>query len=148
MQARTYAHIAAWMSISGLANVQLGLSHGIGHQLGARCNVPHGHTSAVMMHSVMTWNKDYVGTKQKWIAEIMGIDTSKMSLEEAGQAGRDAVLDLVISLDQPHRLSEVQVGRDKFEAIASDAMNDLVVSTNPRPVTSRDDVMEVLEMAF
>ena len=44
--ARGQCMVAAWMSVCGLANVTLGLSHGIGHQLGARCNVPHGETSA------------------------------------------------------------------------------------------------------
>ena len=51
--ARGQCMVAAWMSVCGLASVALGLSHGIGHQLGARCNVPHGETSAVMMHNVM-----------------------------------------------------------------------------------------------
>lgn len=146
--ARTYAHLAAWMSIAGLANVQLGLCHGIGHQLGARCNVPHGQTSAVMMHSVMTWNKDHVGSKQRWIAEIMGVDTRGMTESEAGEAGRDAIRQLVIDLGQPYRLQDVGVSKEDFAAIAADAMNDLVVSTNPRPVTSADEVVEVLEMAY
>ena len=31
----------------------LGLSHGIGHQIGARCGVPHGVTSCVMLPAVL-----------------------------------------------------------------------------------------------
>lgn len=147
LQARTYAHIAGWMSVCGLANVQLGLSHGIGHQLGARCNVPHGVTSAVMMYPVMTWNKDHVGDKQEWIAELMGVDISGMSADEARAAGRDAVRQLVLDLDQPSTLSEVGVGPEHFEQLAADALDDMIVSTNPRPVTSTADVVEVLEMA-
>ena len=42
---RTNCHLASWLSVCGLANVTLGMSHGIGHQLGARNNVPHGLTS-------------------------------------------------------------------------------------------------------
>ena len=64
--ARTQAHIAAWMSVCGLANVNLGLSHGIGHQLGARNDVPHGVTSCVMMPATMEFNKAHVGTRQAW----------------------------------------------------------------------------------
>lgn len=146
--ARTQAHIASWMSISGLANVSLGLSHGIGHQLGARCNVAHGVTSCVMMHPVMTWNKDHVGDRQTWIAELMGVDTTGMSPETANAAGRDAVLGLVKDLALPYRLRDVGVTESAFPAIAADALQDLIVATNPRPVTSVDDVIEVLQKAY
>ncbi|MDA2945620.1 MAG: iron-containing alcohol dehydrogenase [Actinomycetota bacterium] len=146
--ARTNAHVAAWMSVSGLANVQLGLSHGIGHQLGARNNVPHGVTSCVMMGAVMDWNQDHVGDKQVWIAEIMGVDTSTMSDAEARAAGREAIVQLVKDLDQPYRLRDVGVERSDFGVLANDALQDMIVATNPRPVASVDDVVEVLEMAY
>ena len=66
--ARGQCMVAAWMSVCGLANVTLGLSHGIGHQLGARCNVPHGETSAVMMPHVMTFNRRETMIRQAWTA--------------------------------------------------------------------------------
>ena len=146
--ARTYAHLASWMSMSGLANVSLGLCHGIGHQLGARCNVAHGVTSCVMMHPVMTWNKDHVGDRQAWIAELMGVDIDGMDAEAAGAVGRDAVRSLVEDLGLPTRLRDVGVTGSAFPAIAADALQDLVVATNPRPVTSVDDVVEVLQAAY
>jgi alcohol dehydrogenase class IV len=148
LAARTNAHLAAWMSVSGLANVTLGLSHGIGHQLGARCNVPHGVTSAVMMNAVMTWNKDHVGARQGWIARLMGVDTGRLSAEEAAAAGRDAVLQLVKDLGQPFRLRDVEVTKEDFQELASDALQDMIVATNPRPVSSEADVIEVLELAY
>ena len=146
--ARTQAHVAAWMSVCGLANVTLGLSHGIGHQLGARCNVPHGVTSCVMMHAVMTWNKDHVGDKQRWIAELMGVDTDSVDDEGARAAGREAVLQLVKDLDQPYRLRDVGVTEADFEGLAHDAMGDMIVASNPRPVNSVEEVYEVLKLAF
>lgn len=146
--ARTQAHIAAWMSVCGLANVTLGLSHGIGHQLGARCNVPHGITSCVMMNAVMTWNADHVGGKQSWIAELMGVDTRGMDDATARAAGRKAVLQLVKDLDQPYRLRDVGVTEADFEGLAHDAMGDMIVATNPRPVQSIDEVYEVLRLAY
>ena len=145
--ARTYAHVADWMSVCGLANVTLGLSHGIGHQLGARCNVPHGITSAVMMNAVMTWNQDHVEDKQAWIARLMGVDTAGMDVREAASAGQ-TVVQLVKDLVQPHRLRDVGVTRDDFPDLASDALDDMIVATNPCPVTSTEDVIEVLELAY
>ena len=146
--ARTNAHIGAWLSITGLANVNLGLSHGIGHQLGARCNVPHGITSCVMLPHVMEFNRDHVGDRQRWIAEAMGVETCGLSREQASAAAAAAVRQLVADLGLASRLSEVGVGRDDFAGIARDARADIIVAANPRPVTSTDEVIALLERAF
>lgn len=146
--ARTQAHIAAWMSVCGLANVTLGLSHGIGHQLGARNDVPHGHTSCVMLQPTMEFNRDHVGDRQVWIAEAMGVDIRSLSVEEASAAGRAAILELVKDLEQPYRLRDVGVAPDDFPALARDALEDIIVATNPRPVSSPDEVIELLQSAY
>ena len=148
LNARTQAHIAAWMSVCGLANVNLGLSHGIGHQLGARNNVPHGITSCVMMAPTMTFNQAHVGNRQAWIAELMDCEIRGMTPGSAAAAGRNAVLRLVQDLDLPHRLREVGVTRADFAAIAKDALEDLVVATNPRPVATREEIVALLETAY
>ena len=148
LAARTRAHLAAWMSVCGLANVNLGLSHGIGHQLGARNNVPHGVTSCVMMKAVMDYNREHVGARQATIAECLGRDVRGLSATEAASAGREAVLQLVQDLELPWRLRDVGVTREDFPALAHDALEDLVVATNPRPVRSVEDVIGVLEAAW
>jgi alcohol dehydrogenase len=148
LAARTQAQLAAWMSVCGLANVNLGLSHGIGHQLGARNNVPHGVTSCVMMYAVMNFNADHVGTRQADIAQCLGVEVRGMSAADAARAGREAVLALVKDLELPHQLREVGVTRDDFPAIAKDAMEDLIVATNPRPVTGVAEVIAVLDSAW
>jgi alcohol dehydrogenase class IV len=146
--AREQAQIASWMSVCGLANVTLGLSHGIGHQLGARCNVPHGHTSCVMLPATMRFNARHTALRQAWVAELMGIDTAGMRVEQAAAAAADAVLQLVRDLDQPATLREVGVGPEAFDAIAEDALQDLIVASNPRPVTAPSDVVALLESAY
>ncbi|MGB1884904.1 MAG: iron-containing alcohol dehydrogenase [Gammaproteobacteria bacterium] len=146
--ARTNAHIAAWMSVCGLANVTLGLSHGIGHQLGARNDVPHGVTSCVMMAPTMEFNRDYTASRQAWIAEIMDCDVAGLSVDEAAAAGRDAIRQLIRDLELPERLRDVDVSENDFPAIARDALEDLVVATNPRPVGSVEDVIDLLHSAW
>lgn len=148
LSARTQAHIAAWMSVCGLANVTLGLSHGIGHQLGARNDVPHGVTSCVMMAPTMTFNTKHVGSRQAWIAEIMGKDIAALDANGAAAAGIDAVRQLVIDLELPNRLRDVGVEQDDFPAIAKDALEDMIVATNPRPVDGVEDVIALLHDAW
>ncbi len=148
LDARTQAHIAAWMSVSGLANVTLGLSHGIGHQLGARHDVPHGVTSCVMMVPTMEFNREHTGERQAWIAELMDCDVHGLDVADAAAAGRDAVQRLVADLELPHRLRDVGVSQEDFPALAKDAMEDMIVASNPRPVTSVEDVIELLHRAW
>jgi len=148
LTARTQAHVAAWMSVCGLANVNLGLSHGIGHQLGARNNVPHGVTSCVMMVPTMEYNKAHVGTRQAWIAEAMGVELAGLAPEAAAAAGREAVRRLILDLDLPHRLRDVGVTPDDFPALAADALEDLIVASNPRPVRDVEEVKALLASAY
>ena len=147
--ARAQCMVAAWMSVCGLANVTLGLSHGIGHQLGARCGVPHGETSAVMMPHVMAFNRETTMTRQAWTAEAMGVDIAGMSEEEAATAAADAVATLVRDdMGLPWRLRDVGVTEADFAGIAKDALEDIIVAGNPRQVTSEDEVIQLLHRAL
>jgi len=57
------------------------------------------------------------------------------------------VEDFVRALGQPGRLAEVGVGRDRFDAIGRHAMQDRYIHSNPRPITSPAQVLEILELA-
>ena len=147
--ARGQCMVAAWMSVCGLANVTLGLSHGIGHQLGARCDVPHGETSAVMMPHVMAFNRPVTTARQAWVAVAMGIDIAGLGEEEAAIAAGDEVAKLVREdMGLPWRLRDVGVTEDDFDGIAADALEDIIVAGNPRQVTSTDEVIDLLRQAW
>jgi maleylacetate reductase len=128
-----------WLSIgAGTSGVGVGASHGIGHVLGAACHVPHGHTSCVMLPSVLRWNLPANADRQKRVSEAFG--TPEM-------AAADLVADLVATLGLPRRLSEVGVGKDRFREIAEKSMHDRAVLNNPRPIKGPAEVMEILELA-
>ena len=54
------------------SGVPMGASHGIGYVLGAVFDIPHGHTSCIMLPAVMHWNKDYNAERQATVATAMG----------------------------------------------------------------------------
>ena len=144
---RGRCQMACWMSLFGLLNVMVGLSHGIGHQLGARCDVPHGVTSCIMLPHVMDYNFPVVKDRQASLAEAFAVDTRDMSVDDAAQAFIGALRAFIQELEVPTRLSEVGVTKEDFPGIVHDALEDMVVATNPRPVTD-EAVAQLLETAY
>lgn len=139
LDARQESQLAVWLASTGLGRVEWGASHGIGHQLGAVADVPHGHCSCVMLPSVLVWNRSVNAERQNMVARALGRDDG-----DAAQA----VADLVAALGQPSRLRDVGVERKHFDAIARGAMQNMMVRSNPRPVTRESDIHEILELAW
>jgi alcohol dehydrogenase class IV len=139
LAARLDCQLGSWLSMAPLvAGVPMGASHGIGYVLGAVFDIPHGHTSCIMLPSVMRWNKSANGSRQAMVAAAMG--------QPGGDAGD--VLDAFIrGLDMPRSLHEVKVGREHFDRIARQAMSTPWVPRNPRPIPGPEQVKEILELA-
>jgi maleylacetate reductase len=139
MDARMNLQFGMWLSIgAGTSGVGVGASHGIGHVLGAACHVPHGHTSCVMLPSVLRWNLPANADRQKRVSEAFG---------KPDTPAADLVANLVARLGLPGRLSEVGVAKDRFREIAEKSMHDRAVLNNPRPIKGPAEVMEILELA-
>lgn len=140
----THCQLACWESLFALSNVLLGLSHGLGHQLGARCGVPHGYTSCVMLPRVMEFNLEVTETQQAEIARLMGVHAHIMTTAEAARTAAPSVRKFISDLGLPTTLKQVGVGEEDLRGIAEDAMQDLVVATNPRPIENVDQVVDLL----
>lgn len=139
MDARLDCQLGAWLGSTGLGRVEWGASHGIGHQLGAVADVPHGHTSCVMLPSVLRYNKPANGDRQMLVATALG---------HPGGEAADAVAALVAALGQPGTLRDVGVTREHYEAIASGAMQNMMVRSNPRPITDPIQIKDILDLAW
>jgi alcohol dehydrogenase len=126
------------MSIIGVHNVPLGLSHAIGHQLGAH-GVPHGLTSCVTLPHVMRLLLPVTREAQDLIATAMG-------RTGAGEAA-SAVSDLIGSLGAPFRLRDLRVPRSSLWQIARATLGDFVAPESPGVLTE-ESVMGVLEAAW
>jgi len=101
------------------------------------------------MQHVMKFNLEETRAQQAWVAEAMGVDISAMSEAEAAAAAAAEVLKLVRDdLGLPWRLRDVGVTEEDFGGIAKDAMEDLIVASNPRKVESNDQVIDLLRTAW
>ncbi len=139
LDARLDCQMAVWLAMAGRqAGAQMGASHAIGHVLGGSCDVPHGHTSCVMLAPVLRYNRAVNQERQRLVAEAMG---------HPGEDAADVIANFVAELGQPGKLSAVGVTRDQFAMIADHAMHDSWLHTNPRKITRVEQVLEILESA-
>lgn len=118
LEARHECQIAAWMSIFGARNTGMRLSHPMGHQIGARWDVPHGVTSCIVLPSVMRFLAGETGRAQSRIAEAMGVSGGP-------EAAARAVEALIESLDVPTRISQFDARREELPEVAAAIANEL-----------------------
>lgn len=136
LSARLDCQLGVWLCATGIMRVPMGASHGIGHQLGAVAGVPHGHTSCVLLPAVMRYNLSVNAARQQRVAQALG--SPQTPAHEQLQA-------LIRELALPSTLIEVNVQRSQYDAIADGALQNMFVRANPRPITTREQVFEILE---
>ena len=108
---RLDAQLAGWMSMAGVVNVRVHLSHTLGHQIGARWEVPHGITSGITLPAVM---RHVESENPAGVARVAAaFDATTVA------AGADAITALVTSLGLPTRLRDVGADRADFPAVAA-----------------------------
>ena len=128
LQARLDCQMGAWLSMAPLASgVPMGASHGIGYVLGAVFDIPHGHTSCIMLPSVMRWNKPVNAERQALVAAAMG---------HPGEDAADVLDAFIARLGMPRSLGMVKVKTQEFDRIAEQSMATPWVPRNPRRIAT------------
>lgn len=133
-----------------------GASHGIGHMLGPLCGVGHGETSCILLPAVCKYNARYgspdVQHRQKIIRDLLyGFPEAKHIFKKAGLQHHTADLGDLIdafvrALGLPRSLHAVGVGRERFANLAANSLKDPFLATNPVPVSTREGVLEILDL--
>ena len=139
LAARLDCQIGSWLSMGPLAaGVPMGASHGIGYVLGAVFDIPHGHTSCIMLPAVMRWNKPANAERQALVAAAMG---------HPGDDAGDVLDSFIGGLGMPRSLGAVKIVPGSFARIAEQVMDTPWVPRNPRPIVGPAQVREILELA-
>lgn len=140
LEARSLAQQGMWLSrIATMAGIPNGASHGIGYLLGGGRGVPHGITSCVTLAPVLTWNAPVNAGRQTEVSAAFG---------GAGEPAGEVIRRFVTSLGQPTRLRDVGIAHDELPEIAAAWDGTGPIATNPRPVRGKDDLLEILEIAY
>lgn len=143
LKGREEMALGQYIAGMGFSNVGLGLVHGMAHPLGAWYDTPHGVANAILLPTVMDYNKEYTGEKYRDIAKVMGVaGVDEMTLDEARTAAVDAVRQLGKDVGIPSTLTEVGFKEEDIELVAKDALNDVCTGGNPRDT----NVEEIIEL--
>ena len=104
-----------------------------------KCGVPHGHTTGVLLPSVLRWNFSANADRQAKAATIIGTTGPKLA---------DTILSFARQLGVPTSLRAVGIKREQLPDIAAKSLRDPPMRTNPRPVSSAEQITEILELAW
>ena len=107
----------------------LGMVHAISHMVGGLYNTQHGLTNAVLLPAVLRFNESHMGNKAVELARACGADSDDFEGLYAW------VITQLEALDIPNGLAALGVQSGDVERLASMAMNDGGMPTNPRPVS-------------
>lgn len=129
------------------SHARLGNVHAMSHPLSAYFDVPHGVANAILLPTVVDFNKD-AADPEKYryiygcISKDMGADinfTPDMLAAEIRM--------LNYELGILPTLSDIGVTSDKFEQMADDAMKSGNIQCNPQ-FTMKNDILKLYEQAF
>ena len=124
--------LGQYLTGMGFSNCGLGIVHSMAHGLGALYDPPHGVANAIILPTVMEYNKDAVGEKLRDVAKAMGVSgTEKMSKEEYQKAAIDAVKKLAEDVGIPKDLKNI-VKLEDVDFLSQSAMDDACRPGNPR----------------
>ena len=134
--------VAQYVAGMAFSNVGLGVVHGMAHPMGSLFDIPHGVANALLLPTVMEFNKPVCIDKYVEIAKAMDAYKEGMTKAEAAQAACDAVRALAIEVGIPQHLSEIGIKEEDIDALADQAIADVCTPGNPRQVT-RADIVEL-----
>jgi alcohol dehydrogenase len=148
LAARTEMLLGAHLAGSSLANVKMGLHHGLCHVLGGTAGVPHGIANAIILPHAVRFNADAVASLLLPAARAMGIAADSLRPVERIELLAQKISDLVCRMDLPQRLRDAGVKQDDLSRIARLAFDNRTVQSNPRPITDPAQIEKLLNESW
>jgi alcohol dehydrogenase len=143
-EAMSYAQYLAGMAFN---NASLGYVHAMAHQLGGFYNLPHGVCNAVLLPHVCEFNQIACPERYAQIAKLMGVDTTGLTVMDAGKKAIDAIRALSKDVGIPSGLAELGVREADLAIMAENAQKDACMLTNPRKA-NHAQVVDIFKAAM
>lgn len=125
---------------AGLAfsNASLGAVHALAHSLGGFLDLPHGECNALLLEHVVRFNITEAPDRYRQIGDTMGLDLRGMTERERAKRITDEIYALRCRLGVVDSLAARGVRSADIAELASHAINDACIVTNPRQVSVAD----------
>lgn len=130
-------------SNSGVAAV-----HALAYPLGSRFHVPHGVANGLLLPYVTECNLSANLPKYAIVAQMLGVKTQGLSLQEAAEKGVEAAKALAADIGIPLHLRDLGVPKEALEGMAVATMDvTRLLANNPKELTL-DDVRRIWQNAW
>lgn len=138
MPARENMVLGSLQAGIAFSNASLGAVHALAHPLGGYLDLPHGECNALLLEHVIRFNAATAPERYQQIAEAMGIDPRGLSPREMVGRITDAILARRTRLGVLGSLETRGVRAADIPELASHAVKDACLVTNPRRATVND----------
>ena len=145
---RLQCHVGAWLSVFGLTNAGLGLSHALGHQIGPRWEVPHGVTSCITLPHAMRMMAGVAPERFGPIARAFDLVFDERNPGKAALESADRMALFIARFELPQRLRDVHVPREEVREVAGLVHDILGRAPISDRAVSREQVEAVLTGAY
>ncbi len=148
LEARSAMLMGSLLGGKALATAGVGLVHAMAYPMGGMFGVPHGLANAVLLPYVIEYNM--IGNIEKFaiLAQVLGQNTSDLTLRESATLCVDALFELNNDVDIPATLKDLDIPFDSIPEMAKIALTvTRPVENNPRK-PSLEDVIAIYEEAF
>lgn len=148
LEAREAMVTASLMAGMSFGNAGVGAVHALAYPLGGRFNIAHGVSNALLLPYVMEWNK--ISSLERFvdIAAALGVDTHRLSKDEAADAAIVAMRRLSSYVEIPSSLQAFDIPEDVLPQLAEDALKvTRLLANNPRTL-SIGDIEAIYRQAY
>ena len=123
-----------------LGPVNTAAVHALSYPLGGEYHIPHGLSNAILLPSVMKFNRPANLRKYAEVAVAMGAPVGKND-DETAQNGVDFIYQLSEAVGIPAKLSDIGIPQEAVPHLAKAAMEvQRLLKNNPREVTEQDAI--------
>jgi alcohol dehydrogenase len=148
LEHRLQCQMGAWLSVFGVTNAGLGLSHALGHQIGPRWDVPHGVTSCITLPHAMRFLATAVPERFGPIARCFGVPFDAANPKPAALECAEGMARFIAQFELPQRLREVHVPLNEVREVANLVHGILQGAHGADNPVTREQLASILTAAY
>jgi alcohol dehydrogenase len=144
---REQCQIAGWMAQTGKLNLNFGISHILGHQLGARFHVEHGVCSCITLAPTMRFMADFSPHLFGAIAEGCGVPFDAANPRPGAAQAALKASEFIGSLGLPTQLRQVGVSREQAAEIVPAVLEAIAYAKSLERAVTHEQILSIIDAA-